>query len=79
MRTEGKTKKAVAWGKLVDFSKCEFLSPSLFSVVMHAGEEALRVRRDGLTAEIKTSKENLVTEGDKIVTITLKLNLNNKN
>lgn len=55
-----------------NFSEYEFLSSDLVQLVKSAGEQALVVRENGLSVEVKTSKENLVTTGDQLITDIIK-------
>lgn len=52
--------------------KGEFISPRLIAVMLRVGNLALEVQKKGLKANIKSTKEDIVTEGDTMVTQELK-------
>ncbi len=57
---------------LIDNLKGEIINGHLLEIIKDAGDKALDIRSKGLHAEIKSSKEDILTEGDKAVTDILK-------
>ncbi|HET9946731.1 MAG TPA: inositol monophosphatase [Patescibacteria group bacterium] len=53
----------------------EIIVPDVFNAVISAGNLALEVREQGLRAQVKSTKEDLVTQGDRYVSEALKKSL----